>query len=95
MHCLQDEAIAMHKSRGHQNVLVLHGVGLQDSHPYLVVQHMDKGSLDKALKSDKMFNQANKDAEFIEVVRVAMEVSDGLAHIHDHNVVHRLSIPLF
>ncbi len=65
----------------HPGVVRLHGSGIHDGVPYLVLDLADGPSLSREL--------ADGPLELDRVRRAGAEVADGLAHAHEHGIVHR------
>jgi serine/threonine protein kinase len=65
----------------HPNIIQIHQVGEHDGHPYLALEFVDGGSLEKRLDGTPW--PAHTAAEFVETLARAIE------HCHRHNIIHR------
>jgi CRP-like cAMP-binding protein len=65
----------------HPNIVTLYDVGHADAGPYLVLELLHGETLARRLTGPRL--------RLDEVLRVASQIAAGLAHAHDHGVVHR------
>ncbi len=65
----------------HPNIVTLHDAGRSEHGPYLVLELLKGQTLGQRLEQGPMALR--------EALRIGVEVAKGLAHAHDHGVVHR------
>jgi eukaryotic-like serine/threonine-protein kinase len=78
------EAEAMAKLGEHPNVVNVYDFGEETGQLYLISQYMAGGDLDGLLSDAAEHRLAVE-----EVVRIGGDIAGGLAHAHEHGVVHR------
>lgn len=75
------EAVFMQSIR-HPNLLIFYGAGIKsDNTPFLVVELMTKGSMGKLIKNESVPWSTRR--------RFALEVAQGMAHLHSLDSLHR------
>ncbi len=65
----------------HPNIVTLHDAGRADCGPYLILELLHGKTLARRLEFGPL--------PFREALRIGVEVAKGLAHAHEHGVVHR------
>ncbi|HET6413789.1 MAG TPA: protein kinase, partial [Anaeromyxobacter sp.] len=65
----------------HPNIVTLHDVGRSEHGPYLVLELLRGVTLERRLEAGPL--------PMREALRIAVEVTRGLAHAHAHGVIHR------
>ena len=66
-------------SISHPNVVAFLEVGHHNGHDFLVMEYLEMGDLTTYVQN----------LTVIEILRLFIQVCDGLAHLHDRNIVHR------
>lgn len=66
-------------SISHPNVVAFLEVGHHNGHDFLVMEYLEMGDLAAYVQN----------LTVIEILRLFIQVCDGLAHLHDRNIVHR------
>lgn len=66
----------------HDNIIKLHDYGEQDGRPYIVMELLTGEDLRSAIESNHI-------TSFTDKLRVALQVSRALGHIHGLNIIHR------
>lgn len=65
----------------HKHVVQLYGACINTEYPCLVMEYMEKGSLDKTLREQKLTVQQKK--------QFAFEIAKGLYYLHNRGITHR------
>ena len=78
------EAQTMAKLGDHPNIVTIYDFGQEDGTPYMVAPVMRGGTAEELPKRAK-----EGEVDFQEVIRVAMEVCNGLEFAHSKGIVHR------
>lgn len=65
----------------HPNIVTLHDAGRSEQGPYLALELLKGQTLAQRLEQGPIALR--------EALRIGVEVAKGLAHVHDHGVVHR------
>jgi serine/threonine protein kinase len=81
---VRHETQAMAKLGDHRNVVTVHDVGDDGETLHIVSEYMDGGDVAGRLRAAEGGRLPVEEA-----IRIAAEVAAGLAHAHDHGVVHR------
>ncbi len=66
----------------HPNVVTIHAVGEQEGVPYLVMEYICGQSLRERLRAEKTLRPAA-------ILRIGLQITEGLAAAHEHGVIHR------
>lgn len=66
----------------HPNVVDIYGFGYATGGPYLVIEHLSGGNLHHRLRDGPSVDPR-------EAVRIVGDILSGLAHLHDHGILHR------
>ncbi len=66
----------------HPNVVDIYGFGYATGGPYLVMEHLSGGNLRHRLRDGPPIDPR-------EAVRIVGDILSGLAHLHDHGILHR------
>jgi len=66
----------------HEHVISIHGVETEGSVPYIVMQFVEGTSLDKRI-------QTGGALPLKEILRIGLQIAEGLAAAHKHGLVHR------
>jgi serine/threonine protein kinase len=66
----------------HENIVRLFDYGEDEGRPYMVFEYLSGGSLEDRLAAGPALSEA-------EVIRIASDMAEGLAHAHKQGVVHR------
>lgn len=66
----------------HPNVVDIYGFGYATGGPYLVMEHLGGGNLGHRLRDGPPVDPR-------EAVRIVGDILSGLAHLHDHGILHR------
>jgi serine/threonine protein kinase len=69
-------------SLSHPNIARLFDYGSEDGRPYMVFEHLPGGTLEDRLAPGEPLDDSDTQA-------IATEVAAGLAHAHEHGLVHR------
>jgi serine/threonine protein kinase len=69
-------------SLSHPNIARLFDYGSEERRPYMVFEHLPGGTLEDRLARDEPLDDSETQA-------IASEIAAGLAHAHDHGLVHR------
>lgn len=64
-----------------KHVVQLYGACIEDDHPCLVMEHMERGSLDKVLSKEKFSVTQQR--------QVALDIAKGLYYLHSCGIIHR------
>jgi serine/threonine-protein kinase len=75
------EAVVL-KQLNHPNIVRFVDCGIEDNELYIVMELVECGSLKSAMKNFGAFPWRT-------AVKVAGQISEGLAHAHEHGVIHR------
>jgi serine/threonine-protein kinase len=65
----------------HPRVMPVFDYGELDNRPYIVMAHIDGGTLTDRIKAGPMDTD--------EVLRIMQQVAEGLTHAHNHGIIHR------
>jgi serine/threonine protein kinase len=76
------EALSLAKVSRHPNIVTVHSYSKTGVSPYMVLEKIDGFSLRQQLES-------NETIEFNRVLEIGIKISDALAHIHKHDILHR------
>ena len=66
----------------HKNIVTIYDLGEQDTRPYLAMEYLEGEDLQRRLRRPEKMSLLHK-------LDLAIEICDGLAHAHAHNVIHR------
>jgi serine/threonine protein kinase len=78
------EAQAMARLGSHPNIVTVYDIGDEDGRPFIVSQYVEAGSVADLLKSaDKHRLSADQ------VIRIASQICQALAHCHSQGIIHR------
>ncbi|MEL7336143.1 MAG: protein kinase, partial [Planctomycetota bacterium] len=75
----EGRAIAAVRNR---HVIEIHGVDMHQSTPFIVMQYLSGGSLQKRIHDQGCLST-------LEVCRIGMQIADGLAGAHHQGIIHR------
>lgn len=79
----------------HPNVCTFHGVCVEPPRYCLVFEFVERGTLADMLKEERKGGKggaggaANKPSDWLELLRLATEVADGMRYLHSQGVLHR------
>ncbi len=81
----------------HQNVVHVHGMGVEEKIPYYAMEYVDGETLAQVLvkikdaepETDTSFGRQDDIAYFGNIARAFANVADGLQHAHSKGVIHR------
>ena len=81
---IEKEAALLCKLR-HPNIVLFFGVSLTPQKQYLIVEYLEKGSLEKHISLMKR----NHQFEFVDKLKLLIDITCGMAYLHSLKVIHR------
>lgn len=74
------EAKAIARLR-HRNILTVYEYGEADERPYIAMEYVENGTLEKYLLDEPM--------DWVQVIRIAAPIAEALHHAHQQGLIHR------
>src|SRR4051812_14352429 len=65
----------------HPNLITIHDIGETDGQPYIVMEYLEGADLSRKIRSERLSLDTK--------MQIMMDMCDGLAFAHGHDVVHR------
>jgi serine/threonine protein kinase/tetratricopeptide (TPR) repeat protein len=81
----KDEARAI-SALNHPNIATIYGIEESDSEVFLVFEYLSGGTLNETLAAE---NSKKRPLTLDRVIEYAIQIAAGLAHAHEHRVIHR------
>src|SRR5512140_2939861 len=79
------EAMAI-SALNHTNIATIFDIDESDGEKFLVLEYITGGTLGSKIKTLKL---EDKELSIAEVVDTGLQMAEGLAHAHEHQIVHR------
>jgi serine/threonine protein kinase len=73
----------------HPNIVEFIGIAMVDNEWTIFSEYLEGGSLPSLLKREKRNSPVYNEATLKTLIRISAQISEGMSHLHRHNMVHR------